>query len=172
MNHLLPTLCALLLLLSAALAGGCGDDSDDGGETTAVEASEEAGNAEAAVGETKPEVEVPEGPPPDELVVEDLVEGDGPVAEPGSLVTVHYVGVGYENGEQFDASWDRGEPFSFQLGEGGVIEGWDEGVAGMRVGGRRKLVAPPDLAYGRQGSPPAIGPNETLVFVIDLLEVG
>jgi peptidylprolyl isomerase len=86
-------------------------------------------------------------------------------------VSVQYVGVSYLNGRQFDASWDRGEPFAFQLGAGAVIPGWDEGVKGMNVGGRRMLVIPPDLAYGPQGSPPAIGPNETLVFVIDLLGV-
>ena len=84
---------------------------------------------------------------------------------------MQYVGVSAVNGRQFDASWDRGEPFSFQLGSGGVIQGWDQGVEGMKVGGRRQLVIPPDLAYGPQGSPPSIGPNETLVFVIDLLSV-
>ena len=84
---------------------------------------------------------------------------------------VQYVGISFKNGRQFDASWDRGEPFAFQLGAGQVIPGWDQGVEGMKVGGRRQLVIPPDLAYGKQGSPPAIGPNETLVFVIDLLGV-
>jgi peptidylprolyl isomerase len=86
-------------------------------------------------------------------------------------VTVHYVGVSKANGRQFDASWDRGEPFQFQLGAGQVIPGWDQGVAGMKVGGRRELVIPPRLAYGPAGSPPTIGPNETLVFVVDLLAV-
>ena len=97
--------------------------------------------------------------------------GDGPAAQPGQTVTVHYVGVSALNGRQFDASWDRGEPFEFQLGAGSVIPGWEQGVAGMKVGGRRQLVIPPRLAYGPQGSPPSIGPNETLVFVIDLLAV-
>ena len=97
--------------------------------------------------------------------------GSGPVAEAGKNVPVQYVGISFTNGRQFDASWDRGEPFSFQLGAGQVIPGWDQGVAGMKVGGRRQLVIPPDLAYGKQGSPPAIGPNETLVFVVDLLGV-
>ena len=92
-------------------------------------------------------------------------------ATAGSNVTVQYVGTSFKNGRQFDASWDRGEPFSFQLGAGSVIPGWDQGVQGMKVGGRRQLVIPPDLAYGPQGSPPAIGPNETLVFVIDLVSV-
>jgi len=98
--------------------------------------------------------------------------GDGAKAETGSLVTVQYVGIDAETGEEFDASWDRGEPFSFQLGGGQVIEGWDEGVAGMKVGGRRELIIPPGQAYGKQGSPPAIGPEATLVFVVDLLKVG
>ena len=85
---------------------------------------------------------------------------------------MQYVGVDYETGKEFDASWDRGQPFPFQLGAGNVIEGWDEGVAGMKVGGRRELIIPPDLAYGKQGSPPAIGPDATLIFVIDLIDVG
>jgi peptidylprolyl isomerase len=104
-------------------------------------------------------------------VIKDLKPGSGPAAQPGQNVQVQYVGVSYANGRQFDASWDRGEPFTFQLGAGQVIPGWDQGVAGMKVGGRRQLVIPPDLAYGEQGSPPAIGPDETLVFVIDLLAV-
>ena len=90
----------------------------------------------------------------------------------GKKVTVHYVGVSFATQKQFDASWDAGEPFSFVLGQGGVIQGWDEGVPGMKVGGRRQLVIPPELVYGAQGSPPVIGPNETLVFVVDLLSVG
>ena len=114
---------------------------------------------------------MPEGDPPEELEVKDIVEGEGAEAEPGDLVTVQYVGVGFDSGEEFDASWDRGQPFPFQLGAGQVIEGWDEGVAGMKVGGRRELVIPPDQAYGSRGSPPAIGPDETLVFVVDLLAV-
>jgi peptidylprolyl isomerase len=96
----------------------------------------------------------------------------GKPAKAGDQVTVQYVGISFLNGRQFDASWDRGEPFQFQLGAGSVIPGWDQGVEGMKVGGRRQLVIPPDLAYGPQGSPPTIGPNETLVFVIDLLSVG
>jgi peptidylprolyl isomerase len=100
------------------------------------------------------------------------VKGTGETARAGQQVTVQYVGVSFLNGRQFDASWDRGEPFQFELGAGSVIPGWDQGVVGMKVGGRRQLVIPPDLAYGPQGSPPTIGPNETLVFVIDLLSVG
>ncbi len=114
---------------------------------------------------------MPKGKAPEQLQIKDLEPGDGPVAEPGQSVQVQYVGVSFANGRQFDASWDRGEPFTFQLGAGQVIPGWDQGVAGMKVGGRRQLVIPPDLAYGKQGSPPAIAPDETLVFVIDLLGV-
>jgi len=120
---------------------------------------------------TKPVVEVPSGDPPTELVSTDIVEGDGATAAAGDQVTVQYVGVDYSTGEQFDASWDGGQPFPFQLGGGQVIPGWDQGVEGMKVGGRRELVIPPDLAYGAQGSPPSIGPDATLVFVIDLLDV-
>jgi peptidylprolyl isomerase len=120
---------------------------------------------------TKPVVEVPSGDPPTELVSTDIVEGDGATAAAGDQVTVQYVGVDYSTGEQFDASWDNGQPFPFQLGGGQVIPGWDQGVEGMKVGGRRELVIPPDLAYGAQGSPPDIAPDATLVFVIDLLEV-
>jgi peptidylprolyl isomerase len=120
---------------------------------------------------TKPVVDVPSGDPPTELVSEDIVVGDGATAEAGDQVTVQYVGVDYSTGKQFDASWDNGQPFPFQLGGGQVIPGWDQGVEGMKVGGRRELTIPPDLAYGAQGSPPDIGPDATLVFVIDLLDV-
>ena len=98
------------------------------------------------------------------------MEGSGSSAKKGDEVTVQYVGVGYESGEEFDASWG-GEPFSFQLGGGQVIEGWDEGVEGMKVGGRRQLTIPPDLGYGETGFPPAIGPDETLIFVVDLVAI-
>jgi peptidylprolyl isomerase len=108
--------------------------------------------------------------PPGELEVRDLVAGDGPAAAPGSTVTTHYVGVSWSTGVQFDASWDRGEPISFPLG--GVIAGWGEGIPGMRQGGRRLLVVPPDLAYGDQPPPGSgIAAGETLVFVVDLVEV-
>jgi peptidylprolyl isomerase len=120
---------------------------------------------------TKPEVAIPDGGPPAGLVTEDVVAGTGAEATPGSTVDVHYVGVSWSTQKQFDASWDRGKPFSFQLGAGRVIRGWDEGVEGMRVGGRRRLVIPPDLGYGSRGAGGAIGPNETLVFVVDLLAV-
>jgi len=119
----------------------------------------------------KPDVTIPDGPPPTDLVVEDLQEGDGKEATPGSRCTMQYVGHSWSTGRQFDASWDRGEPFAFQLGAGMVIGGWDQGVAGMKVGGRRKLTIPPHLGYGSRGAAGAIKPNETLVFVVDLVGV-
>ena len=120
---------------------------------------------------TKPKVNVPSGPPPKNMVVKNLITGTGPKAKKGDVVTVQYVGVDYKTGKQFDASWDRGQPFPFTLGAGQVIPGWDQGVVGMQVGGRRELIIPPNLAYGPQGSPPAIGKNATLIFVIDLLSI-
>jgi peptidylprolyl isomerase len=118
----------------------------------------------------KPHVYVPAGEaPPTEMVIEDLEVGDGAEATPGQQVEVHYVGVSWKTRKQFDASWDRGDTFRFELGGGQVIKGWDEGVAGMKIGGRRRLVLPPSYAYGRQGAGGAIGPEETLVFVVDLL---
>ncbi len=119
----------------------------------------------------KPDVIVPDTPAPTELLVEDITVGDGDVAKPGDSVEVHYVGVSYSNGRQFDASWDRDETFEFRLGAGQVISGWDRGVDGMQVGGRRRLTIPPDLAYGGAGAGGVIGPNETLVFVVDLVSV-
>jgi len=119
----------------------------------------------------KPEVDLVEGAAPADLVINDLTVGDGPEAAAGQVVTVHYVGVSFASGEQFDASWDRNEPFRFPLGGGRVIAGWDKGVAGMKVGGRRQLVIPPHLAYGDRGAGGAIKPGETLIFVVDLLGV-
>lgn len=120
---------------------------------------------------TKPQIETQVGEPPAELVVEDIVVGDGPAAGHGNNVTVHYVGVSFATGAEFDASWNRGQPFRFPLGDGRVIQGWDDGVVGMKVGGRRKLVIPPHLAYGDRGAGGAIKPGETLVFVVDLIGV-
>jgi peptidylprolyl isomerase len=117
----------------------------------------------------RPEIDFPGGEPPAELEITDVWEGDGAVAKPGDVVQVHYVGVAYSTGEEFDASWDRGDPLRFQLGVGQVIEGWDRGVQGMKVGGRRQLVIPPDLAYGDRGAGRAIAPGETLIFVCDLV---
>jgi peptidylprolyl isomerase len=119
----------------------------------------------------KPAIPKPAGSPPTKLQIEDVVVGNGKVAKKGDTVSVQYVGVAFSTGEEFDASWSTGQPFEFTLGQGMVIPGWDEGVAGMKEGGRRKLTIPADLAYGAQGSPPAIGPNETLVFVVDLEKV-
>ena len=119
----------------------------------------------------KPEVRVPEGPPSYQLELEDIVVGEGEEAVSGGVVEVHYVGVSWKTGEQFDASWDRRNTFKFRLGKGEVIKGWDEGVTGMRVGGRRRLTIPPMLAYGKRGAGRAIGPDETLVFVVDLIAI-
>ncbi|MCO5996621.1 FKBP-type peptidyl-prolyl cis-trans isomerase [Actinoallomurus rhizosphaericola] len=119
----------------------------------------------------RPEIDFPEGEPPADLQITDITVGDGAEATPGSTVSVHYVGVAHSTGEEFDASWNRGEAFSFPLGAGRVIQGWDQGVAGMRVGGRRKLVIPPHLGYGNRGAGRAIKPGETLIFVVDLLGV-
>ena len=120
---------------------------------------------------TKPDVQIPDGPPPADLVTEDLVVGTGTEATAGKTVDVHYVGVGWSTKKQFDASWDRGGTFSFQLGQGRVIKGWDQGVAGMKVGGRRRLTIPAKLGYGDRGAGADIKPGETLVFVVDLLKV-
>jgi peptidylprolyl isomerase len=120
----------------------------------------------------RPIVEKPDGDIPFDLGVEDIVVGDGDEATPGSKVTVHYVGVAFRTGEHFDASWDRGDPFRFALGKGQVIPGWDQGVAGMRVGGRRQLTIPSALAYGARGAGNGvIAPHEPLIFVVDLLAV-
>ena len=120
----------------------------------------------------KPEVTIPDGTPPAELLIEDETVGDGDEAVAGQNVSVHYVGVSWSTGEQFDASWDRMEPFQFGLGRRQVIQGWDDGVQGMKVGGRRRLTIPPEMGYGAAGAGGVIGPNETLVFVVDLLAVG
>src|ERR1700722_2662254 len=120
----------------------------------------------------KPEVLVPDGPPSYQLELEDLVVGDGDEAVAGRIVEVHYVGVSWKTHQQFDASWDRGDTFKFRLGKGEVIAGWDQGVAGMKVGGRRRITIPPMLAYGKRGAGGVIGPDETLVFVVDLVGLG
>lgn len=118
----------------------------------------------------KPQVDVPVGTPPSyQLEIEDIAVGDGEEAAAGHIVEVHYVGVSWNDGKQFDASWDRGDTFKFGLGKGQVIPGWDQGVAGMKVGGRRRITIPPELAYGKRGAGGVIGPDETLVFVVDLI---
>jgi peptidylprolyl isomerase len=120
---------------------------------------------------SKPVVDFPEGEAPTELEITDITVGDGEEARPGQLVVVHYVGVAYSTGEEFDASWNRNAPFEFPLGAGRVIAGWDQGVAGMRVGGRRRLTIPAKLGYGDRGAGAAIRPGETLIFVVDLLSL-
>ena len=117
----------------------------------------------------KPEVDFPGGEPPTELEISDIWQGDGAVAKAGDTVQVHYVGVAYSTGEEFDTSWSRGAPLEFRLGVGQVIAGWDQGVQGMRVGGRRQLIIPPGLAYGDRGAGRSIAPGETLIFVCDLV---
>ena len=183
MHTRLP-LAAALAAAALALAA-CGDDeaktdpstaapdqpAQTGGTTapTQPEVVEEGGDPKDL--DAKPRVEVPKGDPPKRLVTEDIVRGKGKVARKGDSLTVHYVGVLFDGGTEFDSSWNSGQPLPFKLGAGEVIKGWDRGVAGMKVGGRRKLIIPPDLAYGPEGQPPDIPPSATLVFVVDLLKV-
>ena len=166
---LIGLVCAVMVLAVA----GCGGDDDSSTEATADTTTEETteSSAPAESSDKKPKVTVPGGPPPKQLETKDLIEGSGPAAKKGDEVSVDYVGVGYESGEEFDASWTFGEPFTFGLGSNSVIKGWEEGIVGMKVGGRRELTIPPDLAYGPSGSPPSIGPNETLIFVVDLRSI-
>jgi peptidylprolyl isomerase len=119
----------------------------------------------------KPEITIPDGPPAYQLELDDLVVGEGEAAAAAHIVEVHYVGVSWSSQRQFDASWDRGDTFKFKLGKGDVIAGWDQGVVGMKVGGRRRITIPPMLGYGKRGAGGVIGPDETLVFVVDLLGV-
>ena len=174
----------IVKILSVATAGilllGCGND---GGESAATDSSTEvptsieivptptpAGDVDNADLSVKPLVTIPPSSPPTELLIEDLVVGSGSPVGVGDFLVMDYVGVSYSTGLQFDASWDRGSPFPFELGAGRVIQGWDQGIVGMSVGGRRSLTIPPELAYGENGSGSgSIGPNETLVFVVDLI---
>ncbi|MEU2230538.1 FKBP-type peptidyl-prolyl cis-trans isomerase [Streptomyces vietnamensis] len=119
----------------------------------------------------KPEIDFPGGEPPKDLEIKEIWEGDGEVAKAGQFVKVHYVGVAFSTGEEFDASWNRGNPLEFKLGAGQVIEGWDKGIQGMKVGGRRQLIIPAHMAYGDRGAGSAIAPGETLIFVCDLVDV-
>jgi peptidylprolyl isomerase len=175
-SHLLPVLAAAALALSA-----CGDGGEDVASAPSPEAEQSCPNPPTSTDvaveatddlQTKPEIEVPEEAPPAELQVSDVVVGEGDLACSGDTVSMQYVGVTYADGKQFDASWDRGEPFTFQLGGGQVIGGWDQGIVGMKQGGRRTLVIPPDLGYGDQGAGPDIPPGATLVFVVDLVGIG
>lgn len=185
--------CLLLALVAVALvAAGCGDD-DGGSATTAPTETQattpttpttpateapRARKVKPSAGEAdidrKPKVPRGKGDPPEELVVQDLIVGDGKRAKSGETVSVRYVGVLFENGKEFDSSWKNGgrQTFQFPLGGGQVIPGWDQGIQGMREGGRRKLIIPSELAYGAQGFPPDIPPNAALIFDVDLVKTG
>ncbi len=165
----------MLTIVVFALLGiaGCGasDSSSTGSSAESVSATvPKSTGVNALSNRTKPEVIPPKRPSPKKLVKKELIEGTGAVAKLGDEVTVQYVGVGYKSGTEFDSSWARQEPFKFTLGRGEVIRGWDAGVPGMRVGGRRELITPPNYAYGSTGTE-IIAPGATLVFVIDLLAV-
>lgn len=167
-------------LAAAALIAGCGGSGSSstigvGNENKSDQALVKAGEGKEVKTPTtgplasEPKVTPPSGPAPTKLEKKDLIVGTGKEANAGATVTVNYVGVLYKGAKEFDASWKRKEPFQFKLGSGQVIPGWDQGVRGMKVGGRRELVIPAKLAYGKTGSPPTIPPNAPLVFVIDLL---
>ena len=168
----------LVLLLGAAIVA-CGGDDSSSGETAATPAPTETPAAanvdEIVAGITKntkkePKIVTPKGDPPSQLVIKDIVKGKGPKAKAGDTLVMKYTGYSWSNGQKFDASWDRGQPFPFRLGAGMVIPGWDKGMVGMQQGGRRLLIIPPDLGYGPAGSGP-IGPNETLIFAVDLVKI-
>jgi peptidylprolyl isomerase len=184
----------LATLGTAALIAGCGSSSESssitvGNESDVSSVPHVSGEKTSSTSSTpttptstaktptsgplasKPAVTVPSGAAPTKLVTKEIIVGTGPEAKAGDSVTVNYVGVLYKGGKEFDSSWKRNEPFTFTLGKGQVIPGWDQGVAGMKVGGRRELIIPAELAYGKQGSPPTIPPNSALVFVVDLLGV-
>ena len=176
-----PLLISSLAVLALTVAAGCGGDDTETADfsvdapatkTQAAETNAAAPDAAtpAADGD-KPKVQIPSGPPPKQLETRDIKKGTGATAKAGDEVSMNYVGVSYSTKKQFDASYDRGEPFTFTLGQGAVIDGWDEGIVGMKVGGRRELIIPPDKGYGAQGQPPSIKPNETLVFIVDLVDV-
>jgi peptidylprolyl isomerase len=177
----------VLILIAVVLATGltaCGGDDDSAGAPPATATSQpDTGTATttapspAAVQEalkdttTKPVLPQPTGSPPRRLVVEDIVKGKGAPAKKGDTVIVNYVGENFSNGQEFDASWDRGQPFPVTIGRTQVIEGWTRGLVGIRKGGRRMLTIPPELGYGPNGYPPSIPPNETLVFVVDAVDI-
>jgi peptidylprolyl isomerase len=168
------------LILAGCLGTGlvaCGsdDDSTSRGDTTTVSGPQRSAKdvdvAAATNTKEKPSVAVPDGKPPSGLQQVDLVQGTGPAAKTGDKLKVQYVGLAWSTGQEFDASWDRGDTIDVTLGAGNVIPGWDRGLVGMKQGGRRLLVVPPSEGYGAQGQPPAIGPNETLVFVVDAVKI-
>jgi len=180
-----PLTLAVAAAATALLAAGCGSSSSGSGtisvgnEAAPPASLTQASSSTSTTGTTPtsgplskaPTVTPPTGPAPTKLVTKDLIVGTGPEAKAGDTVTVNYVGVLYNGGKEFDASWKRNEPFTFELGAGKVIKGWDQGVVGMKVGGRRELIIPAELGYGAQGSPPTIPANAALVFVVDLLSV-
>jgi peptidylprolyl isomerase len=161
-------LVALVSALGLVACGAEADEASPGGDGATSESASGRGLEDTS---TKPSIPKPTGTPPRRLRVEDIVKGRGAPAKAGDTVVVHYVGVNFSNGREFDASWDAGSPFPLQLGEDQVIEGWDRGLVGIREGGRRMLTIPPELGYGAQGYPPDIPPNETLVLVVDAVEV-
>ena len=179
----------IILACLVLVVAGCGDDSSSTTDEVREEAAalvekeekEEKAEAEKAAQEEAeaeeqaaelPEVTVPSGPPPKKLVTEDMEAGTGKAAKKGDTVGVHYVGVLYDGGKVFDSNWGKeAEPFPVKLGEGSVIKGWEQGLEGMKAGGERKLVIPPDLAYGSEGFYPAIPPDATLVFLVKALKV-
>jgi peptidylprolyl isomerase len=174
------TLIAVVAVLGLVACGDDDDASNGGGNDSAETTQQDTGtkttspaDAEAALKDTsqKPVIPKPTGSPPRKLVKEDIVKGTGPGAKKGDTVVVHYVGMNFSNGQEFDASWDTGSPFPVQLGRGMVIAGWEQGLIGIKKGGRRKLTIPPELGYGAEGYPPDIPPNETLVFVIDAISI-
>ena len=177
----LPRLVLILIgVVCVTGLGACGGDDDSGDDnaqapakTTPTATAPTPAEAEEALKDTsqRPVMPKPIGSPPRRLVVEDIVEGKGSAAKKGDTVVVNYVGQNFSNGQEFDASWDRGEPFPVTIGKTQVIEGWTRGLVGIRKGGRRKLTIPPELGYGPNGYPPAIPPNETLVFVVDAVSV-
>ena len=169
---------AAACLLAAVAVVGCGSSKSKSASSTSTTAA----SSRPAIAQPlpasdkdlsqKPVIPKPSAPPPTSLQSRDVVTGKGKAAKAGDKLTVQYVGVSYSTGQQFDASWDRGQAFPFQLGAQMVIPGWDQGLVGMKQGGRRELIIPPALAYGPQGQPPAIAPNETLIFMIDLKTIG
>ena len=176
--RLVLTLTAVVSVAGLAACGG--DDDSSGGEQpteqakTQTQTAPSPAEAQEALKDTgqKPAIPKPTGSPPRRLVVEDIVKGKGKAAKKGDTVVVNYVGMNFSNGQEFDASWDRGQPFPVTIGQTQVIEGWTRGLVGMRKGGRRKLTIPPELGYGAGGYPSVIPPNSTLVFEVELLKVG
>jgi peptidylprolyl isomerase len=171
----------LSILAAAAVLAGCGGG---GGKAKPAEIPAGPGPTTPAAPaapklstnlkdtKAKPAVPKPKGPPPKKLVVRDIVAGKGRAAKKGDRLSMQYVGVTYADGKEFDSSWDRGQPFKFQLGQGSVIKGWDQGLVGIKPGGRRELIIPAQLGYGARGQPPSIPPNAALVFIVDALSVG